>query len=151
MADTATFRTFAVEAERRLRLALTPSHGPDATGDGITDALVYAWKNWERVKKMENPFGYLYRIASRVARRRRPEPRHLAPVEAVAEPEFEPALPAALERLSGRQRTVAVLVEGYGWTHGEVAELLGISKSSVRRHRDRGLSKLRRALGVDDG
>jgi RNA polymerase sigma factor (sigma-70 family) len=60
----------------------------------------------------------------------------------------EPALPQALQRLSERQRVCVVLVHGYGWTHQEVADLLGISPSSVQNHAQRGLARLRDAIGM---
>jgi len=41
-----------------------------------------------------------------------------------------------------------VLVDGYGWTHGEAAEVMSVSEATVRTHLGRGLRKLRAALGV---
>jgi RNA polymerase sigma factor (sigma-70 family) len=64
------------------------------------------------------------------------------------EPTFEPGLPRALEKLSVNQRAAVVLIRGYGYTHREVAELLGIRIPSVQKHLERGLAKLRSALGV---
>jgi RNA polymerase sigma factor (sigma-70 family) len=42
-----------------------------------------------------------------------------------------------------------VLVEGLGWTQEEVADLMGVSPSTVRNHLRRGMEKLRRCLGGD--
>jgi len=42
-----------------------------------------------------------------------------------------------------------LLVHGYHWTYREVAELLEVSVSTVQAHVDRGMSKLREALGVE--
>ena len=64
-------------------------------------------------------------------------------------PWIEPALPAALQRLSSRQRTAVMLIKGYGWTYQEVADLTGISVSSVQNHVERALAKLRADLEVD--
>ena len=97
---------------------------------------------------MDNPAGYVYRIAARRAARSRPHIPILFPATANDGPWVEPGLPAALETLSERQRTVVVLVHGFGSTHSETAELLGISLGSVQRHLDRGLKKLRSRLGV---
>jgi DNA-directed RNA polymerase specialized sigma24 family protein len=36
-----------------------------------------------------------------------------------------------------------VLVHGYSYTHAEVADLLGLSRSSIQNHVERGLAKLR--------
>ncbi|MCH6553101.1 MAG: hypothetical protein IH793_02925 [Acidobacteria bacterium] len=41
-------------------------------------------------------------------------------------------------RLSARQRTSVVLVHGYGWSYQEVGDMLGIARSSVQQHVDRG-------------
>jgi RNA polymerase sigma-70 factor (ECF subfamily) len=61
---------------------------------------------------------------------------------------MEPGLPKALERLSERQRVAVFLVEGLGYSYQEVADLLGVAKGTVQSYVDRGLSKLRRSLGV---
>ena len=63
---------------------------------------------------------------------------------------FEPKLPHSLRRLTTKQRAAVVLVHGYGYTYQEVADLLGIARSSVQQHVERGLRRLRVDLGVDD-
>ncbi len=63
-------------------------------------------------------------------------------------PCVEPGLPAALSRLSERQRVAVVLLHGLDWTYPEVASLLGLAVSTVQKHAERGLSKLARALGA---
>ena len=65
-----------------------------------------------------------------------------------SQPWVEPGLPGALNTLSARQRQVVVLVHGFEYTHQEVADLLGISRSSVQNHVERGLEKLRSKLEV---
>jgi DNA-directed RNA polymerase specialized sigma24 family protein len=97
---------------------------------------------------MGNPAGYLYRVGQSKARRYRRRPLRLPGAEATAEPWVEPGLPPALERLSERQRQAILLCHGYGWTLAEVAELLDVGPSTVQRHLDRGMTKLRTHLGV---
>ncbi len=63
-------------------------------------------------------------------------------------PNVEPGLPDALAELSEPQRTAVVLVYVLEWSEREAADLLGVDRSTVRRHRDRGLAKLRAALEV---
>ena len=63
---------------------------------------------------------------------------------------FDPGLPKALATLSQRQRLAVVLVHGYGYTLREVAEVTGVRPTTVQNHLTRGLSRLRRMLGVDD-
>jgi DNA-directed RNA polymerase specialized sigma24 family protein len=41
-------------------------------------------------------------------------------------------------------------VHGYGWTLEETSRLLGVGRSTVQKHVDRGLDRLRGALGVSD-
>jgi RNA polymerase sigma factor (sigma-70 family) len=64
-------------------------------------------------------------------------------------PLVEPGLPDAISGLSERQRLAVVLVHAYGWDRGEVADLVGVSASTIDTHLARGLSKLRRSLGVN--
>jgi RNA polymerase sigma factor (sigma-70 family) len=64
-------------------------------------------------------------------------------------PWVEPGLSRAVADLPERQRIVVLLLHGYDWTQSEVAEVLDISKSTVQRHDERGMARLRRKLGVD--
>ena len=63
-------------------------------------------------------------------------------------PESDPRLPEALASLSKAQRTAVILVHVLEWTEKEAADFLGVDRSTVRRHRDRGLAKLRAQLEV---
>jgi len=59
----------------------------------------------------------------------------------------EPGLPGALAALTQRQRSVVVLVHCFEWTLTEVADLLGLSKTTVQNHLERGMASLRRTIG----
>ena len=144
------FAAFFAAAEPRLRRALVASYGADRGGDAASEALMYGWQHWDRVREMENPVGYLFRVGqSRSRQRLRPEWPASTAVE--GSPDwFEPGLPDALRLLSERERLAVVLVEGYGWRQREVAELADISPSSVQSYLERGLTKLRDALGVQE-
>jgi RNA polymerase sigma factor (sigma-70 family) len=139
------FSAFFVQAEPRLRRALVASLGPVRGREAAAEALAWAWERWDQVEALDHPLGYLYRVGqSRSRARRQPVIRGAA---AHHEDWFEPKLTPALDRLSERQRLAVVLIHGFGWTHREVAELTGLSISSVQNHLERGLSKLRKALG----
>ena len=144
------YTAFMKEVEPGMRYALVAALGAERGLDATAEAFAYAWEHWERVDRMENPGGYLYRLGLRYARRlgRLPRPVFPAPAKSNPAPWVEPGLPEALTGLSMRQRTVVVLVGAYGFTHKEAADLLGISASSVQKHMERGLSKLRKSLGV---
>jgi DNA-directed RNA polymerase specialized sigma24 family protein len=149
-ADVDSFTEWARDAEPRLLQALTASFGPERGGEAVVDALAYAWEHWDQVSRKNNPFAYVYVAGRNRARRmtfwRRPifldnDEHHL--------PDVEPGLPAAVARLSEKQRIVVLLVYGYDWSLSEVAELLGTKKTTVQNHAERGLARLRITLGVE--
>lgn len=143
------FLEFARIAEAKLRYALVASHGAERGLEATNDALVHGWQKWDRVRRMRNPVGYLYRVGQRKARRRRHSPRADPVIPEHRPPWIEPHLSAALSALTARQREVVVLVEAFEWTHREAAEVLRITPSSVQTHLERGLARLRESLGVD--
>lgn len=146
-ADADEFAAFVEAAEPRLRRALFPVGGV-ATSDAVADALAYAWEHWDRVRAMDNPVGYLYRVGrSRLRPRKSPV---LPEPDPTRIPDVEPGLPAALARLPERQRVAVVLVHGFGWTQQEVADLWDVSVSTVRNHLSRGMERLRQILEGGD-
>jgi RNA polymerase sigma factor (sigma-70 family) len=62
-------------------------------------------------------------------------------------PDIDPKLPAALQKLTAQQRAAVLLVHAHGWTYAEAADALECSVSTLRNHLDRGMRKLRAALG----
>lgn len=147
------FTGFVRDARPRLLIALTAAYGPEAGHSATAEALSYGWRHWGRIEGMDNPVGYLFRVGQSRARRylawwnRRPCPP--APSGGGnSEPWIEPGLPGALARLSKRQRVAVVLVCGFGWTQTEVADLLGVSRTTVEQHLNRGLVVLRKELKV---
>jgi DNA-directed RNA polymerase specialized sigma24 family protein len=141
------FEAFFADAEPRLRRALVARYGHHRGREATADALAWGFEHWDRLRAMENPSGYLYRVGCTKARGRRRVLFEAA--SAPGEPEVEPELAGALTRLSASQRTAVVLVKGYGWELHEVAELTGSSISTVNTHVRRGLAKLRTELGVE--
>ena len=143
------FTLFVEAHEVKLRGALTASLGSEVGREAAAEAMAYGWEHWDRVSVMENPIGYLYRMGRNRGGRMHRRRRVLLPrAEVAGEPWVEPGLPAALADLPERQRVVVWLLHSADWSMSEVAELLGISKSSVQRHGERGLLKLRHKLGV---
>ena len=144
------FGPFVESAEPRLRQALSATLGTEVGREATIDALAHAWENWDRVRTMTNPVGYLFVTGRDRGRRSRKRtlPAFL-PVDESVLPWVEPSLPDALERLPERQREVVVLLHCYQWTMSEVADLLGISKTTVQNHSERGLASLRLSMGVE--
>jgi len=133
----------------RLRHALVARYGADIGMEVYSSALEYAATHWDRLSEMDNPIGYLFRVGQSAAtalRRSRPcaLPR---PVDEL--PEFDPALVPALDALPEMQRLVVILVVALQWKQSEVAELTGLSHSTVRTHLSRALSALQKQLKVN--
>jgi len=144
------FTQFVSTHERRLRESLMARFGGADGWDAAAEAVVYGWEHWDRISQMENPVGYLYRVGLSRGRRARTRRRPVFDaVETSRIPDVEPRLPDALSTLSERQRTVVVLVHCFQWTHSEVGDLLGLSKTTVQNHLQRGMDRLRRAMGGD--
>lgn len=141
------FDEFFDEVEPRLRRALMARFGADAGREATVDALVYGWCHWDRIRSMDNPAGYLYRVGVSSFQPVR-VPRPLAEPPGWDEPWVEPSLEAGLDTLSDMQRTSVVLHHSLGWTHEEIAELLEVSTSTIRNHIERGMAKLRSVLRV---
>ena len=144
------FTEFARSAEPRLRHALCAAFGPDAGRDATCDALLFAWEHWDRVAAKANPVGYLWGVGRTKARRNlRRRPIGLPDPARIGVPWVEPGLPAALADLTERQRAAVMLVHGLQWTLSEVADVMGIAKTSAQNHLERGMSRLRSELGVE--
>lgn len=149
-ADTAEFTSFIEDIGRPLRQALIAAYGPQIGAEVTAEALAYAWEHWSRISAMKNPAGYLYRVGQTQARRgifRKPPPFE-SPVFTQPSEWYEPGLAPAIATLSDKQRAAVILVHGFGWSITEVAEMWGVTFSTVRAHVDRGLRRLRKKLGV---
>lgn len=144
------FASWFVEAEPRLRAALVSEFGADLGREATAVAVGYVWEHGDRVLSLEHPVGYAFRIGQRWARRHRSVLRRGIPVSDAVQrdPRFEPGLHRALESLPVRQRQVVVLCIGFGLTHAEAAALLGISRSAVQNHAERGLRRLQMEIGT---
>ena len=143
------FGDFVADVEARLARAFAAAYGVDRGQDALAEALAYAWEHFEELTEMANPVGYLFRVGqSRTRPRKRPPV--LPPPSSLGLPDVEPGLVSAVGALTERQRVCVVLVHAYDWTQPEVADLLGISASSVQNHLERGMARLRRMIGAVD-
>jgi DNA-directed RNA polymerase specialized sigma24 family protein len=140
------YSRFAREAEPRLHIALAAAVGQEFGADATAEALAYGWEHWERIERMDNPVGYLYRVGRTSVRA--PRRAYFPPPPATRTPIVEPALPSALAKLTDRQRVAVVLVHGFDWSPQDVAALLEIDTPTVATHLRRGLAKLRKDLKV---
>jgi DNA-directed RNA polymerase specialized sigma24 family protein len=133
----------------RLRRILTARYGVETGGDIHAETMAWAWQNWAKLREMDNPAGYLYRVAQSSAR---PHHRWLRRMSFPANmPERwhldqDSTLFDSLRSLSEAQRISVLMVHGHGETYADVAEVLGCSVAAVTNHVHRGLATLRRQL-----
>lgn len=144
------FKAFFDATEPRMRAAMVAAFGGETGRDAAAEAFRYGWEHRTRVLAMDNPAGFLFQVGRRWGRRQRGRSRRQIgfEIDAPSSSSYEPGLAVALESLSVRQRQALVLVHGYGLTHIEAAELLGLSRSSIQNHVERGLNKMRERMGA---
>ncbi|MFQ5968640.1 MAG: RNA polymerase sigma factor, partial [Acidimicrobiia bacterium] len=145
------FTLFVKDTEPGLKHALVAAFGREIGLEATAEALAHGWEHWERIQAMDNPGGYLWGVGRNKARAsQRRQVKFPALPEARDEARWiEPGLPAALARLSERQRLAVLLIHGYRWTHKEVAEWSGTSVPTVQKHLERGMAKLRRTMRTE--
>jgi RNA polymerase sigma-70 factor (ECF subfamily) len=126
--------------------------GPDDAADVVSSAVLRAMSSagWRRV---EHHRAYLFRAVLNESRmlhrsnaRRRARERRVAAREDREDVDLLPDVLDVVERLSARQRAVIYLTYWDDLDPAAVADELGISEGSVRRHLARGRAALRRML-----
>lgn len=121
--------------------------------DALDEAFEKAFARWERVQAMRSPKGWVYRVAVNAARRQLSretrEGERLAFAAAgsrhVPPPGGEAWL--AVATLPVRQRTAVVLRHVGGMTEAEVAEAMGVTRSTVSSTLASAYTTLAGALG----
>ena len=137
MGDDLDFEAWYLAHHARMVAALVLTTGnADLARDAVDEAFARALDRWERVSQMESPAGWTYRVALNAARRgerRRSLERRLLtrqfPEAVVPEPAGE--LWAIVADLPRQQRAVVVLRYVADLTQVEIAQVLGISRSTV--------------------
>jgi DNA-directed RNA polymerase specialized sigma24 family protein len=135
------------EIRAKLLPALVAKWGIEVGSDLCSDVEEYAWEHRAKVTRMENPLGYLYRVAQSKSR------SHVRWIKRTTFPSRfpdviheDPALHDTLQILAvlnADQRVCVMLVHAFGWTYAEVAELLGFTRAVVNHNVHRGLVALR--------
>ena len=117
----------------------------------MQDAFLKLWERWDSVDRIDDPTGYLFRVAlngfrmrSRAARR---AARRLVRVESARDPFDEIELREDVRRLllglAPRQRAALLLLDMYGYGSKEAARIMGIRRSTVRALATQGRAVLR--------
>lgn len=125
--------------------------------DAVQEGFLHAYRALDRFRP-DQPFGaWLYRIMANASldlvRRRKVRDADELP-DSLAVPFRDPGeadelrqrLQDGLARLSGRQRSVIVLHDLEGFTHGEIGGMLGIPEGTARSDLHHARAALRRML-----
>lgn len=141
------FEPFVTEIRARLQRVLVARYGVQTGVDLTAEVEAWAWENFDRLRSMHNPLGYLYRVAQSKAR------PHLRWSRRAAFPGSMPEdgnsdhsmveMHDLLAALTENQRVCVLLVHAHGWTYQEVAQTLDMSTAAVGNHVTRGLARLR--------
>lgn len=147
-------------APQARRLARTVLQNEADADDAAQDGFLLAWRNLDRYDA-GRPFApWLMRIvlnaAADLRRKRRVRATEAIPAatvsagaspeESAARSQFRAELEEALGRLPERQRTAVVLFDVEGYSHGDIARLLGIPEGTVRSDVFHARRALRQAL-----
>ena len=124
----------------------------------MQDAFLRVWERWDRVGRMDDPVGYLYRTAMNLFRKRYRRAMvairrsvGLAPSQDdFADADDRQTVRQVLATLPPRQRAALVLTEMLGLTAEEAGNALGVKASTVRSLSRQGRESFRRVMGVED-
>ena len=145
------------------RVARAVLHHPEDADDAAQDGFFSAWRSINRYDPGRQFGPWILRIVVNAAhdlRRRRqiretdPVSPHLpggeaSPVALVEQGELGERIDRALQGLPERQRLAVVLFDAEGFSHGEIAQMLGIPEGTVRSDVFHARRALRVRLGLE--
>jgi RNA polymerase sigma-70 factor (ECF subfamily) len=147
---------FRAEFARLVR-SLGVADGYEHAADAVQEAFMQATRHWSRVSSMDDPAGWVRRVAvNRLAnghRNRRRRAELLAAVRPPDPAELDPLdldLLAAVAALPPQQRRCVCLHHIGGYSIDEVAQSLDIAPGTVKSHLHDGRAALRKVLEVVD-
>jgi RNA polymerase sigma-70 factor, ECF subfamily len=155
----ARFDTFFEEEHEHLFKALYFVTGDRQDAEDLMqDAFLRLWERWDDIGRIEDPTGYLFRVALNGFRMRRRRAamtlRKVIPVkeerDAFADAEMRADVRALLAGLTPRQRAALLLVELLGYPSEQAGSILGVRASTVRALATQGRRALRATEGARD-
>ena len=135
-------------------LCLVTRDRPEAE-EIMQDAFLRVWERWDRISSMDDPRGYLYRVAMNGFRSRyRSATRAMKRTVRTSEPddaytsiEDRDIVIRALRELTPAQRAAVVLTSLLDYSSDEAGRMLGMRPSHVRTAATRARSAMRRTIG----
>lgn len=129
---------WSVLTMRRMLLPMRSSNLGSGSLETVDDQRAYLYRSVLNEVRMRH----------RSTMRRRAREMRTAVSEAIFDPEVRPEVMEAMSVLTAKQRAAVVLTYWEDLSPSEVAQRLGVSEGTVRRHLARGRSKLREVLNV---
>ena len=154
--DQAGFEEFFREQHARLYRSLCMVTGSRQEAEEIAqDAFLKIWERWDRVSAMEDPTGFLFRVAMNAFRSRyrstvRAMKRTVSTThhdDAFAEIEDRDVVIRALRELIPQQRAAVVLTNLLGYSSDEAGQLLGMKAATVRSLSTRARAAMKETVG----
>jgi len=148
------FERFYQDVKDRVwQAVLVSGRHPTRAEDAVADAFAKAYERWESVGRLENPTGWVVRVAInrynsdwRIWRRELPDPPD-APSSTNDYPS-DSGLIALVWGLPQRQRQVIALRVIADLSEADTGRILGISPKTVSVHLHRALAALRSGIGA---
>ena len=153
------FDTFFEEEHERLFKALFFVTGNRQDAEELMqDAFLKLWERWDDRQGIDDPTGYLFRVALNGYRMRRRRAamavRKTVPVPERRDGFLDVEMRADVRRLllevTPRQRAALLLVDILGYSPKQAADILGVRASSVRALTTKGRRALRDTEGALD-
>jgi RNA polymerase sigma factor (sigma-70 family) len=124
----------------------------------MQDAFMKLWERWGDIDRIEDPTGYLFRVALNGFRMRRRRAamalRKVLPVperrDEFADAEMRADVRALLLAIAPRQRAALLLLDLLGYPAEQAARILRVRPSSVRALASKGRQALRASEGARD-
>jgi len=146
------FEEWYVAQHPRLYASLVVFTGnPDLAWDATDEAFTRALQRWKRVRMMDSPEGWTYRVAINVARRASRRRRHehsllsrLGDAQVVAAPAGE--IWELVRALPERQRMAVLMHKYQGMDYKEISKVLKLSESATKSLLFRAYETLRETL-----
>jgi RNA polymerase sigma-70 factor (ECF subfamily) len=155
----ARFDAFVEEEHDRLFKALYFVTGSREDAEDLSqDAFMKLWERWDRIEEIDDPTGYLFRVALNGFRMRRRRAamalRRAVPLPETRDDFVEAEMRADVRRLlmglTPRQRAALLLVDLLGYRSEQAARILRVRPSTVRNLASQGRRALKETEGARD-
>jgi RNA polymerase sigma-70 factor (ECF subfamily) len=149
---------FAAHCSRLLSALVVMTANRAEAEEILQDAFLAVWERWGRVAGMDDPVGFLYRVAMNLFRKRLRragvavrKAAHLLPDrDELAGVETRDEAVRLLGRLTPRERAAIVVTAYLGYSSEEAGELLGVRATTIRVLTNRARASLRGVEGVSE-